>query len=65
LTEDHLEDPGIDERIIIKQNLKKWYGGGSMEWIALSQDRGEFLDYRFSERALFHRVSQFHGVCHT
>jgi hypothetical protein len=34
---DHLEDPGIDGRIILKLIFKKWDGG--MDWIELSQDR--------------------------
>jgi len=33
----HLEDPGVDGRIIIKWVFKKWDGG--MDWIALAQDR--------------------------
>jgi hypothetical protein len=34
---DHLEDPGIDERIILKWISKKWDGG--MDWIGMAQDR--------------------------
>jgi hypothetical protein len=34
---DHLEDPGIDERLIIKWIFEKWVEG--MEWIDLAQDR--------------------------
>jgi hypothetical protein len=34
---DHLGDPGLDGRIILKWIFKKWDGG--MEWIDLSQDR--------------------------
>ena len=34
---DHLEDPGIDERIIFKWIFKEWVGG--MDWIDVSQDR--------------------------
>jgi hypothetical protein len=33
----HLEDPGVDGRIIIKWVFKKWDGG--MDWIVLAQDR--------------------------
>jgi hypothetical protein len=31
--EDHLEDPGIDRRIILKWIFKKWDGGGA--WTGL------------------------------
>jgi hypothetical protein len=34
---DHLGDPGIDGRIILKWIFKKWYGG--TDWIELPQDR--------------------------
>jgi hypothetical protein len=34
---DHLEDPGIDERIILKLIFKKW--NGDINWIYLAQDR--------------------------
>jgi hypothetical protein len=34
---DHLEDPGVDGRIILKRILEKWDGG--MDWIDLAQDR--------------------------
>jgi len=33
---DHLEDPGIDGRIILRCILRKWDGG--MDWIDLAQD---------------------------
>jgi hypothetical protein len=34
---DHLGDPGIDERIILKWIFKTW--DGVMDWIELAQDR--------------------------
>jgi len=35
---DHLEDPGIDERIIIRSILVVW--GRGLDWIDLVQNRG-------------------------
>jgi hypothetical protein len=34
---DHLREPGVDGRIIVKWIFKKWDGG--MDWIELAQDR--------------------------
>jgi hypothetical protein len=34
---DHLGDPGVDGRIILKLIFKKWDGG--IDWIGLAQDR--------------------------
>jgi hypothetical protein len=34
---DHLGDPGVDGRIILKWIFKKW--AGVMGWIQLAQDR--------------------------
>jgi hypothetical protein len=34
---DHLGDPGVDGRIILKWILKTW--DGDMDWIELAQDR--------------------------
>jgi len=33
---DHLEDPGLDGRIILRWFFRKWDGG--MDWIDLAQD---------------------------
>ena len=33
----HLEDPSVDGRIILKWILEKW--GGGTDWIDLAQDR--------------------------
>jgi len=35
---DHLEEPGIDGRIIVRKIYRKWDGGG-MDWIDLAQKR--------------------------
>jgi hypothetical protein len=37
---DHLEDPGVGGRKILKWILKKWDGG--MDWIELAQDRNRW-----------------------
>ena len=34
---DHLEDPGVNERIIIRWIFRNWDGG--IDWIDLAQDR--------------------------
>jgi hypothetical protein len=34
---DHLEDPGVDRRIILKLIVRKW--DGSTGWIDLAQNR--------------------------
>jgi hypothetical protein len=36
---DHLEDLGVDGRLILKWILKQWGGMGGMDWIHLAQDR--------------------------
>ena len=33
----HLEDPGVDGKIILKWIFRKWDGG--MDWIDLAEDR--------------------------
>jgi len=37
---DHLEDPGVEGRIIFKWIFTNWDGG--MDWIDLAQDRGRW-----------------------
>jgi len=37
---DHLEDPGVDGRIILRWIFRKWNGG--VDWIYLAQDRGRW-----------------------
>jgi hypothetical protein len=46
----HLEDPGIDGRVILEWIFKKW--DGIMDWIGLAQDR-----YRW--RAVVNAVMNF------
>jgi hypothetical protein len=36
---DHLRDPGVDRRIIIKWTFKKWDVEGGIDWIEPAQDR--------------------------
>jgi hypothetical protein len=38
---DHVEDPGIDGRIILRWIFRKWDGG--INWINLTQDMGRWL----------------------
>jgi hypothetical protein len=37
IPQDHLEDPGVDERIILKWTFER--GGGGIDWIDLTEDR--------------------------
>jgi hypothetical protein len=39
---DHLGDPGVDGRIILKWIFKMW--DGCMDWIELSQNRDRWPD---------------------
>jgi hypothetical protein len=37
---DHLEDPGVNGKIIWRCIFRKWHGGGGgMDWIDLAHDR--------------------------
>ena len=36
---DHLGDPGVDERMILKWIAGSGIGGGGMNWIKLAQNR--------------------------
>ena len=36
---DHLKDPSVDGRIILKWILEKWDGGEGMDWTDLAKDR--------------------------
>jgi hypothetical protein len=41
---DHLGDPGVDGRIILKWIFKKWDGMDWMDWIELAQDRDRWRE---------------------
>jgi hypothetical protein len=49
---DHLEDQGIDRRIILKRMFSKWNKG--MDWIDMAQDRDSW-------RALVNAVMNLRG----
>jgi hypothetical protein len=40
LERDHLEDAGVDGRIILRRIVMKWDGG--IDWIDLAQDRDKW-----------------------
>jgi hypothetical protein len=42
--ENYLEDPGVDERIILKRIFERLDGGGGggIDWIDLTQDRNRW-----------------------
>jgi hypothetical protein len=39
---DHLDDPDVDGRIILKWILRKW--NGDMDWTQLAEDRDRWQD---------------------
>jgi hypothetical protein len=51
---DHLGDPGVDGRIILKWVFKKWEEG--MDWIQLARDRDRWRSIMNAE--INHRVPQ-------
>ena len=54
----HLEDPGIDGRIILRRNLRKWDVGG-MVWISLTQDRDKWWVFVNAEMNFgFHKIRE-------
>jgi len=57
----HLEDPGIDGRIILRWIFRKWDGG--MDWMDLDQDRDRWRDLVNAVMNL--RVLQNAGNCFT
>jgi hypothetical protein len=40
---EHLDDPGLDERVILKGIIKKW--DGYLNWIDLAQERDSWQAY--------------------
>ena len=40
----HLGDPGIDGRIILRWIFRKWVGG-DMDWVDLAQDRDRWWPF--------------------
>jgi hypothetical protein len=40
---DHLKDPGVDGRIILKWIFEKWEG--DMDWIDVAQGRNRWRDF--------------------
>ena len=47
---DHLEDPGVDERMMLKLFFKSWMG--CIDWIDLAQDKDRW-------RAVVNKVMKY------
>ena len=56
---DHLEDPRVDGRIILRWIFGKWEGGGG-DWMELAQDRDRWRALVGTVRNL--RVPKMRGI---
>jgi hypothetical protein len=63
---DHLEDPGVDRRITLRQIFRKWdWGGGGMDWIdvAPTTDRWQALVNAVMNLRVPYNVGNFLTSC--